>query len=132
MILKNANTYLKQLRLLDVQIKQKEEELARLKSETENITPILSERVQTSASDKLSAKIAEIVDIEQDIKKRKTELIIKRHIIIEKIHTLKDPVLVEILYKRYIEYKNYKEIAEEMHYNINYVMRLKSKALDLL
>lgn len=130
--MKNANTYLKQLRLLDVQIKQKEEELARLKSETENITPILSERVQTSASDKLSAKIAEIVDIEQDIKKRKTELIIKRHIIIEKIHTLKDPVLVEILYKRYIEYKNYKEIAEEMHYNINYVMRLKSKALDLL
>lgn len=132
MILKNANTYLKQLRLLDVQIKQKEGELARLKSETENITPILSERVQTSASDKLSAKIAEIVDIEQDIKKRKTELIIKRHNIIEKIHTLKDPVLVEILYKRYIEYKNYKEIAEEMHYNINYVMRLKSKALDLL
>ena len=38
MILKNANTYLNQLRLLNVQIQQKEKELVRLREDAESIT----------------------------------------------------------------------------------------------
>lgn len=130
--MKNANTYLNQLRLLDVQIQQKEKELEKLRSEAENITPVLSERVQTSTSDKLITQIAKIVDIEKDIQAKKAELIIKRHIVIDKIHELKNPILVEILYKRHVEYKSYKEIAAELKYNVSYVRQLHSKALNLL
>lgn len=130
--MKNANTYLNQLRLLDVQIQQKEKELIRLREEAESITAKVGERVQSSTSDRLAADVANVVDIEKEIIRKRAELIITRHIVIDKIHELKNPILVEILYKRHVEYKSYKEIAAELKYNVSYVRQLHSKALNLL
>lgn len=130
--MKNANTYLNQLRLLDVQIQQREKELVRLREDAESITAKVSERVQASTSDKLAEDVANVVDIETEISRKKAELIITRHIVIDKIHELKNPILGEILYKRHVEYKSYKEIAAELKYNVSYVRQLHSKALNLL
>lgn len=69
--MKNANTYLNQLRLLDVQIQQKEKELVRLREDAESITAKVGERVQASTSDKLAEDVANVVDIETEISRKK-------------------------------------------------------------
>lgn len=131
--MKNAKTYLSQIRLLDVKIAQKEKELEMLRAETENISPKSDgDRIQTSVNDRMSANIAKIIDIEKEIAQKQVELIIVRHTIIDKIHELSDPILVDVLYKKYVEYKSYNVIAYELGYNIVYVRQLHMKALDLL
>ena len=131
--MKNAKAYLSQVRLLDVKIAQKQKELEMLRAETENISPNSnSDKIQTSANDRLSTNIAKIIDIEQDITKKQVELIVLRHAIIDKIHELDNPILIDVLYKRYVEYKTYNLIAYELGYNVVYTRQLHMKALDLL
>lgn len=131
--MKNAKKYLSQIRLLDVKIAQKEKELEMLRAETENISPKSDgDRIQTSVNDRMSANIAKIIDIEKEIAQKQVELIIVRHTIIDKIHGLSDPILVDILYKRYVEYKSYNLISYELGYNTVYTRQLHSKALELL
>ena len=131
--MKDAKKYLSRIRLLDVKIAQKEKELEMLRAETENISPKSDgDRIQTSVNDRMSANIAKIIDIEKEIAQKQVELIIVRHTIIDKIHELSNPILVDILYKRYVEYKSYNLISYELGYNIVYIRQLHSKALELL
>lgn len=47
-----------------------------------------------------------------------------------KIDSIDDPLLSELLYDRYILYKDMKDIAIHLQYNENYVYRLHDKALS--
>lgn len=132
--MKNARAYLDKPRLLDAHIRQKETELERLRLGLGSISvSTQGERVQTSRTgDRLANDVARVVDLEKEIEQKKIELITVRNAVIHRIHRLNNTVLVDILYKKYVEYKSYKEIAIELSYNISYVRRLHSKALKLL
>ena len=127
---KTPKEYLRQLRTAEIKIEQKEEELERLKSSLESIsTGTDSERVQTTPRDRLSEEITRIVDLEKEINSDLGALLMLRNKIINEIHSMDNPVYMDILYKRYVQYKSLEEIAVEMSYSYVHIRRLHGYAL---
>lgn len=128
---KSPKEYLRQIRLFDICIRQKEAELAAMRSEIENMSAaVTGERVQTSAKDKMSEKVSHIVDLEAMIIQDKEKFLRMKDRIINEIQGLDNSVYVDILYKRYVEYKQLEEIAVEMNYSYRQVLRLHGFALQ--
>lgn len=123
--------YLRQLRTLTIKTYQKMDELDSLKAAAENVSAgIGSERVQTSPKDRMPDDISRIVDLESEIQKDIQELLILKNKIINEIQGLSNPVYIEILYKRYVEYKQFEEIAIEINYSYRQVLRIHGFALQ--
>lgn len=123
--------YLRQLKTASIKIEQKEEELERLKAAAESISANTeSERVQTTPRDRISEDVARIADLKEEINRDIGELLILKNKIINEIQNLDSPVYIDILYKRYVEYKTLEEIAVEMSYSYRQVLRLHGLALQ--
>lgn len=131
--MENPKEYLRQLRRLEVCIEQRQEELNRLRELIGCNAIDYGERVQTSPSvDSIPNEVIRRVELEADISRKIERFLQLKHKIINEIQSLDNAVYVSILYKRYVEYKSYKEIAAELKYNVSYVRQLHSKALNLL
>lgn len=128
---KTPKEYLRQLKTAEIKIEQKEEELERLKSSLESIsTGTDSERVQTTPKDRLSEEITRIVDLEEEINEDLGALLMLRNKIINEIQSMDNPVYINILYKRYVQYKSLEEIAVEMSYSYTRLRHLHGRALQ--
>lgn len=129
----NAKEYLQQVKVLDVRIKQKIEEKEDLLRRARNISAVdySREKRQTVSSNEAAfAKITDrVCDLETEINSEIDEFVNLKHTIINRIHELSDSRHVELLYKRYVEYKSYEQIALEMAYSLAYVKELHKKAL---
>ena len=102
-----------------------------LKAAAENVTASIdNERVQTSPKDRMPDDISRIVDLENEIREDTHRLIFMKDKIINEIHKLNNPVYIEILYKRYVEYKSLEEISVELSYSYIHVKRLHGYALQ--
>lgn len=126
-----AKEYLKQVETLDTKIQQKKIELDSLKDNVISLGAFdySKEKVQTSASESMSGKVAKYVDLENEIHEdieRFTEL---RHKVIGQIHMLDDPKYINVLFKKYIEYKGLKEISKELGYSYDHIRRVHGWAL---
>lgn len=89
------------------------------------------ERVQTSASSgRLEATVMERDRIQREIDKTMSIYISKRQQIIDRIHETDKEEYIQVLYKRYIEGKDFEEIKREMHYEVSYLRKLHVKALN--
>ena len=128
-----AKEYLKQVKLLDVKIRQRKIELAGLKEDATctGAFDYSSEKVQTSAkADSMSKKVAKYVDLEKEIHEdieRFTEL---KHKVIGQIHMLDEPKYINVLFMKYIEYKDLKEIAKELDYSYGRIKHIHGFALE--
>ena len=128
---KTPKEYLRQLRTAEIKIEQKEEELERLKSSLESIsTGTDGERVQTTPRDKVSEDVPQMVDLKRDIESDIKELLILKNKIINEIQSMDNPVYINILYKRYVQYKSLEEIAVEMSYSYTRLRHLHGRALQ--
>lgn len=128
---KTPKEYLRQLRTAEIKIEQKEEELERLKSSLESIsTGTDSERVQTTPRDKVSEDVPQMVDLKREIESDIKALLILKNKIINEIQSMDNPVYIDILYKRYVQYKSLEEIAVEMSYSYRQILRLHGLALQ--
>ena len=129
----SAKEYLKDLKRLDTMINQKIKELDDLKALREGVGGLdySKDRVQTSMSgDAAFVKpTLRIIELEREIAKEVNEFANKKHAMINQIHSLSNSKHIEILYKRYIEFKSFEIIAVEMKYNYDYVRALHSTAL---
>lgn len=126
-----AKEYLKQVETLDAKIQQKKIELDSLKGNAIGLGAFdySKEKVQTSESESLSVKVAKYVDFESEIHEdieRFTEL---KHKVIGQIHMLDDPKYINVLFKKYIEYKGLKEISKELGYSYDHIRRVHGWAL---
>lgn len=127
-----AKEYLKQVETLDAKIQQKKIELAGFKEEATctGAFDYSAEKVQTSSkADSMSKKVAKYVDLENEIHEdieRFTEL---KHKVIGQIHMLDDPKYINVLFKKYIEYKGLKEISKELGYSYDHIRRVHGWAL---
>lgn len=89
------------------------------------------ERVQTSTgSGGLEATVLERDRIQKEIDKTMSLYISERQQIIDRIHQTDKEEYIQVLYKRYIEGKDFKEIKREMHYEVSYLRKLHVKALN--
>lgn len=127
-----AKQYLGQIRILDIKIRQRQREAAELKLAATCTGSISAqgEKVQTSPSgDKLLNVVAKYVDLEAETQDMIDVMQKRRHKIISEIQSLEDSRYVEILYKRYVEFKSFDLIAVEMKYEYKWTCKLHGKAL---
>ena len=109
-----AKEYLRQIRILDIKIKQRTEEQIRLRSDAmQNGSPQLSaDKVQTSITgDRMGDLLTTCAALEAEIKDLIKNFVNLRHKIIGEIQSLQDRRYVEILYLHYVDYKRLEEIA---------------------
>lgn len=127
----DAKEYLKQVELYDMHINHKLDELQRLKTLTTQITSTIKP-VSVSGSgnqDKLGTAIAKIVDLENEINEAVDAYIDKRHEAIRLVDKVTDANQLQVLHKRYFEYKPWEQIAYEMHMTYRNITYIHGRAL---
>lgn len=128
-----AKEYLKQLKKINVMIRQRTQEKEMLCAALGSIGSFdySKDRVRTSPSgDAQYAKTVEkIVDLEKEIDNLIIEFLERMNKIISQIQSLKNDKYVEILYKHYVEGKQLGAIAKEMGYAHQYIISLHTHAL---
>lgn len=128
-----AKEYLSQIRLMDMKINNKLKELEHLKEMSTTLAGFsFMERVQTSkeTGDTIGKTIAKIIDYQHEINKDIDALVDLKKEIIGSIEKLADSDYIELLYKRYVEFKKWEQIAVDMNYDIRWVYRLHGRALE--
>lgn len=130
----NAKEYLQQLKKLDIMINQKISEKNELQRKAQSVRAVdySKERVQTSHSDEASfAKQTDrIVDLEAEINAEIDAFIDQKHTVIGQIQQLNDVRHVDLLFKRYAQFKNFDCIAVEMNFTYQYIIELHRSALQ--
>lgn len=125
----SAKAELLEVRKLCLKIYQLYREKESLLGITRNIKS--DERVQTSTgSGGLEATVLERDRIQKEIDKTMSLYISERQQIIDRIHQTDKEEYIQVLYKRYIEGKDFEEIKREMHYEVSYLRKLHVKALN--
>lgn len=125
-----AKDHLGQLKALDIKIKQKQRQREELKTVVYSVSSVNTDNIKVSSSVKDNYnKVDKYMDLGAEIEKAIEEYIYLEHRIIGEIQQLKDPLYLEVLYKRYVEFKGLKQIADEIHYNYNYTRKIHGKAL---
>lgn len=128
-----AKEYLRQIRIMDTRIDNLIHEVDMLRDSISHPKPINYDKdpVQGgSINDSMADRVAKYVDMEREINERTDRLIDLRHKIIEEINQLSDPAHIELLFKRYVEFKTWEQIAVEMNYTIRWVYSLHGTALQ--
>ena len=117
-----AKEYLSQIRKIDIMINYKQKQLDELQHTADSITAnVSSERVQSSgAQDRVGQIVAKIVDLRNEINRDIDRSVdIKREVmaVVDQL----DPTCIELLTKRYFDFKTWEQIAEEMNYSKQWV-----------
>lgn len=115
-----AQIYLEQVEKLDARIKNKLIEKQQWRDISLGITANMEgERVQSSgAKSKMADAVGRCVDIEAEIDSLVDILIVTKKDVIQTIESLDSPIEYNILHMRYIQYKDFYEIAD--HYGKDY------------
>lgn len=111
-----AQQYLSQLKKLDVQINQLMSEKDYLQSQLTNGSIAAKDvRVKSSLpADPMADRIAKIVDLEKELDKKIDRLIDLRTTIVGEIQSLQNSLYMQILYKRFVEYKRCMDVFDEI------------------
>lgn len=128
-----SKEYLRQIKLLDIRIQKKKDQLADLKDRAQSVSsqPTDSIRVQSSKDgDTIGKKVVQYADLETEIVEATQEFIQVKNSILNQILQLNDARYVELLCKRYVEYKKFELIAVEMVYDFDYVRAMHKHALQ--
>lgn len=127
-----AKDFLKQVRLCDIHINNKLEEKARLESLALKITSSWSsEHVSGSGNqDKLGNSVAKIADMEREIDKAVDEFIDKKKEVMSVLSKIQNPDQLDILYKRYIQFESFEQIASEKSMSYRNICNIHGKALQ--
>lgn len=128
-----AKEYLERIQLRDEQINQKLNELEDLQRRRTVISAVDYSKEKSSGSQRREAPFErvsdKITDLTAEINREIDFFVTEKHEIINQIQGLDDCRFVKVLYKRYVEYKNFKVIADEMGYAYQYAIELHVDAL---
>ena len=128
----NAKDYLKQIRVIDNRIKDKETQKAELLEMMGSIKGMTydGDIVQTSANgDQMVNLMIRIEEITNQILDDTRKYIDLKDKIIGQIQSIGDWRIESLLFKRYVEYKSFELIAIEMGFNYDYTRELHGAAL---
>ena len=128
----NAKHFLQQIKLYDSKINSLLEELDNLKAMTLKITTTLKQDVVSSggSQDKIGDAIAKIVDLEAEINAAVDGFVNKKKAVNDVLDKVHDPDQYAVLYKRYILYKRWEQIACDMSMTYRNVLYIHGRALQ--
>lgn len=117
-----AKEYLSQVRKIDIMINYKQKQLDELQHTADSITAnASSERVQNSGTqDRVGQIVAKIVDLQNEINRDIDRLVDVKREVMDVVDQL-DPTCIELLTKRYFDFKTWEQIAAEMGYSYQWV-----------
>ncbi len=123
--------YLSQYYILDKRIKDKQEELEKLKLSADSIKSFtITEKVQSSGNlHKMSDDIASFIDLSEEISRQTIKLVKLKYEIMMRIEKVEKQEYKRLLELRYIKCMKWEEIAVEMGYSYKYVHKIHSCAL---
>jgi len=123
---------LQELYWMKKNIKKLEEELADLECEVTKTTELIKvQRGAHSTDDKLGDLVSKMVDLQNEINKQLQKYYERVKYVERKIEALppREALLIRL---RYIEHKNWYEIAYEMNYSWRQVHNIHAEALKML
>ena len=89
------------------------------------------DRVQTSGNqDKMADTVIKIIELKNNINADIDRLVDLKKEILAVIDAIQDADMIDILYKRYFQYKKWEQIALEMHYTYQWICKLHGRALQ--
>lgn len=129
-----AKEYLQKLKKLDTVIDQKIKEIDNLKLMSTSVGALDYSRDKVQTSPDINApyvrSIDRICDMQNEISMEIDRFIDEKHKIINQIQGLSDSRYIEVLFKRYVEYKKFETIATEMCLTYTYVIEIHGYALQ--
>lgn len=130
-----AKAYLNQIKALDIRIQRRQQEVEELRAAAMSIGSLNlnPDRVKKTSPDPdpLASKISKYVDMENEINDMIDELIDLKHLVIGQIEKLEDANCMDVLLKRYVDFKTFDQIADEMHYSRRHITNIHGKALQM-
>lgn len=129
----SVQQYLQQIKVLDTKIKQKQEQYKRLEERASSPSGIRYDKVVTQTSktgDRLEKLVLQYVNLGKEIEEEILKFELTKQAIINQIQSLNEDRYINVLFKRYVEYKSYELIAVEMSYSFDYVKELHRNALN--
>lgn len=115
--------YLNQIKFADNHINNLKAEKDRLFTMATSTSCELSERVQSSGGgDNMEKSIIKMIEIQNEIDEKIYEYIGLKRCVIWEIETIENNLHYDILFKRYVEYKDFVTIAKELGYSYQYII----------
>lgn len=128
-----AKEYLMSIALLDAKIDARVSEMDELKDKLLHITATLSPDKGGSAGgtqDKMAGTMARIVDLQRQINADIDGLVDRKNEALKMLDSMKNPVHMTILHRRYFLHQPFERIATDMNYSWRWVCKLHGRALQ--
>lgn len=128
----DAKAFMQQVKLLDMHINSKIEELNMLKAMTTKITSTLKQDMVFGGGgnqDKLGDAVSKIIDLEKEINESVDRFVDAKRDVGSVIENVTNPDCVAVLYKRYFLYERWEQIACELHCTFRHATRIHGEAL---
>ena len=127
-----AKEYLSQAYRIDQRINSKLEQVRSLRELATKATTTLSDMPRSSSPNfhRMEDFITKALDLESEINTELCRLIDIKREIVTVIKCVENFELQTLLEARYLCFKTWEEIAVEMHFDLRWVYRLHSRALD--
>lgn len=127
-----AREYLSEVQRLQTVIEQKQERIKEIRESVSTVRAVRFdlEKVQGGGhTDKIGEAVVKIVDLEKEVENDIVNLVYRQHDITNQIHKVDNLNYMKILYKRYIEGKDFKTIARETKFAYDYIKAIHKPAL---
>lgn len=127
-----AKEYLKQIEALDIKIRQKQDQLDCLRETAGGNAAIRYDKLNvqiTVAPDMMERNVLRMVELEEKIWADKLKMETLKDQIIDQIQSLEDERYIDLLFRRYVKYQKFEQIALDMSYDYVYIRELHVEAL---
>ena len=130
----NAKEYLRQAWNIDQRIKDKLEQIKRLKEMATSVTSVISDMPRSASPNphKMEDAVLRIAAMESEIDADIESLVNLKIEITRTIWRVEDANCRTLLEMRYISFRKWEDIAEAMGINVRWLHRLHAKALRLV
>lgn len=127
-----AQEYLKQVKLFDIHINSRLEELAQLKAMATKTTSAWSVEPGGGSGnqDKLGNTVSKIIDMQREINKDIDAFVDKKAEVRELIEQITNPDQLNLLYMVYFQYQTLEQASCELGYSYRNVCYIHGKALQ--
>lgn len=127
-----AKKYLRQIKIADIRINNlisEKEQLATL-AECAGAIPTSEKVISSPRPDKMENAIVKMIQIEMELDVEIDKFVDVKRKIINQMERIGDERYYNLLFKRYVEYKDFVTIAKEMVYEYRSILNLHGKALQ--
>ena len=127
-----AKEYLNQAYWLDRRIDSKLEQLSALKDMATKTTSVMSDDVVSHTRNVHSMQdvIAKIIDMQAEINADIDQLVDLKREIMQVVKAVQNPEHQTLLELRYLCFKSWEDVAQELGYNVRHIYRLHDEAVD--